>query len=250
MRAGNAMTLPVENVSIGKTFLGFSGGKDSTACALIMAAEGRPFELLFTPTGNETPETLAHIQAMSEHVGMPVVIPKGPQLLPLIDEFSALPNHRQRWCTRMIKIEPCIAHLKRHPGATLCVGLRADEGDREGLYGPYATYRYPLREHGLDLKATLKLVADAGINVPRRTDCMLCYAQRLPEWYALWRDRPEEFARGERLEKQVGHSFRSPKRDTWPAYLADLRVEFEAGRVPRGQAGYDSELEACRVCRL
>jgi hypothetical protein len=239
-----------ENVSIGKTFVAFSGGKDSTATALIVAEEGRPFELLFTPTGNEGPELFAHIQSVSERVGAPVVIPKGPQLLPLIDEFGALPNWRQRWCTRMIKIEPCIAHMLKHPGSILCVGLRADEGEREGLYGPYATYRYPLRERGMGVAETLKLVADAGFCVPRRTDCLLCYGQRLTEWYALWRDRPEEYAKGERLEKQIGHTFRSSGRDTWPASLADLRVEFEGGRVPRGQEKYDGELEACRVCHL
>ena len=137
-----------------RILLGFSGGKDSTACGEILASEGEPFELLFTPTGNELPEVAAHIQAMSERWGAPVIIPKGPQLIPLIRHFGALPNWRQRWCTRMIKIQPCIAYLVANPGATLCVGLRADEEDRQGLYGDFATYRYPLRERGLDLKAT------------------------------------------------------------------------------------------------
>ena len=237
-------------VELRRKLLGFSGGKDSTACGEILASEGEPFELLFTPTGNESPEVAAHIQAMSERWGAPVIIPKGPQLIPLIGHFGALPNWRQRWCTRMIKIQPCIAYLVANPGATLCVGLRADEEDRQGLYGDFATYRYPLRERGLDLKSTLKLVADAGICVPRRTDCLLCYGQRLTEWHALWRDRPEEFAKGEALEAQTGHTFRSAGRDTWPAALAGLRAAFEGGRVPRGQDGYDKELEACRVCRL
>ena len=237
-------------IGSGKKLVAFSGGKDSTAVALIVAEEGEPFDLLFTPTGNEGPEVMAHIEAMSKRVGAPVIIPKGPKLLPLIDEFGALPNWRQRWCTRMIKIEPCIAYLKAHPGSTLCVGLRADEEAREGLYGDFATYRYPLRERGLNLAATLKLVADAGICVPRRTDCLLCYGQRLTEWYALWRDRPEEYAVGEALEAKTGHTFRSSGRDTWPAALADLRAEFASGRVPKSQDKYDGDLEACRVCRL
>ena len=233
-----------------RTVLGFSGGKDSTACGEILASEGRPFELLFTPTDNEAPEVLAHIQAMAVRWDAPVIIPKGPKLIPLIGHFGALPNWRQRWCTRMIKIQPCIAYMKANPGSTLCVGLRADEEEREGLYGDFATYRYPLRERGLDLAATLKLVADAGICVPRRTDCLLCYGQRLTEWHALWRDRPEAYAEGEALEAQTGHTFRSAGRDTWPASLAELRAAFDGGRVPRGQDKYDGELEACRVCRL
>ena len=42
----------------------------------------------------------------------------------------------------------------------------------------------------------------------------------------------------------------APGRDTWPAPLRELRAAFEAGRLPRGQDKYDSELSACRVCRL
>ena len=77
-----------------RKLVAFSGGKDSTAVAMIVAEEGEPFELLFTPTGNEGPEVMAHIEAMSKRVGAPVIIPKGPKLLPLIDEFGALPNWR------------------------------------------------------------------------------------------------------------------------------------------------------------
>lgn len=228
----------------------FSGGKDSTATALIAAQEREPFVLLFTPTGDELPEVLTHIEHVSKLVGAPVIMPPGPKLLPLIERFGSLPNWRQRWCTRMIKIVPCIAYLTAHPGSTLLVGLRADEEHREGLYGEHATYRYPLRERGMGLKDVLSMVEGAGLCIPKRTDCALCYGQRLTEWFALWRDHPERFAQGEQLEAQTGHTFRSPGRDTWPASLQELRARFEQGDRPRGQDKYDSELESCRVCRL
>jgi len=131
------------------------------------------------------------------------VLPKGPRLLPLIDTYNALPNHRQRWCTRQIKIQPAIAHLLRHPGSTLCVGLRADEEERVGLYGPYATYRYPLREQGWGLAQVKGFLSSRGIKIPKRTDCAFCYGQRLTEWYALWRDHPEIYAQGEEIERKV-----------------------------------------------
>ena len=127
----------------------FSGGKDSTAMALKLAEEGFEFSLLFTPTGNELPELYAHINEVVRRVNMPLIIPKGPSLDTLIREFKALPNWRQRWCTRIIKIVPCIAYLKAHPGSTLAVGLRADEETRIGLYGDFAQYRYPLVEWGM-----------------------------------------------------------------------------------------------------
>jgi hypothetical protein len=146
----------------------------------------------------------------------------------------------------MIKIVPCIAYLKAHPGSVLAVGLRADEPEREGLYGEFATYRYPLREWGWNKAQVLAYVAEKGVVVPKRTDCALCYGQRLSEWHALWKDNPEAWARGETFEAATGHTFRSPGRDTWPAGLVQLRVRFEAGDVPKGRGGAK---DVCRVCK-
>lgn len=148
----------------------------------------------------------------------------------------------------MIKIQPCIAWLKAHPGSVLCVGLRADEEERSGMYGAYASYRFPLREWNWGINEVLAYAAEHELQVPPRTDCALCYDQRLIDWRNLLRKHPEEWARGEALEARTGKTFRSPSRDTWPAALKDLRQEFERGRPVRG-ADDDAEATACRVCR-
>lgn len=236
----------------------FSGGKDSTATAYVMAEAGEEFVLLFTPTGNELPEVRTFIDATARALGKELVTPSGPDLATLIDQFGALPNSRQRWCTRMIKIQPCIAYLKANEGSTLCVGLRADEMHREGLYGDYAKYRYPLRERGMSLSDVMAYLDARGVKVPARTDCAVCYDQRIIDWRNLLRKQPEEYAKGEAWEAQTGRTFRTPRkdgdmtrsgRDTWPVRLADLRVEFESGRKVRG-ADDNTDAEACRVCRL
>lgn len=232
-----------------RNVVAFSGGKDSTATAYVMAEAGEDFVLLFTPTGNELPEVRTFIDETAKALGRELVLPAGPDLATLIDQFDSLPNNRQRWCTRMIKIQPCIAYLKAHEGSTLCVGLRADEMDREGLYGPYATYRYPLRERGMKLPDVQTYLVDRGVKVPARTDCAVCYDQRLVDWRNLLRKHPEEYAKGEAWEAQTGHTFRSPSRDTWPAKLTELRAEFDSGRKVRG-ADNEADAEACRVCRL
>lgn len=228
----------------------FSGGKDSTAMALRLAELGEDFTLLFTPTGNELPELQAHIQDVTLTVDKPLVVPANRSLDTWINFYKALPNWRQRWCTRQIKIEPCIAYLKRNPGSVLCVGLRADEPEREGLYGDFATYRYPLREWGWGIKDVWSYLDEKGVKVPRRTDCALCYGQRLSEWYALWKDHPEHYAQGERYEAETGYTFRSPGRDSWPAGLKELRAEFESGKKPRGvkDDGEEEDRGKCRVC--
>jgi hypothetical protein len=233
-------------------FVAFSGGDDSTAMALRMAELGEDFTCLFTPAGNEPAELFAHIADVVKLIDRPIVQPPNLSLMFWIQKHQALPNAMQRWCTRQIKIEPCIAYLTAHPGSTLCVGLRADEDTREGIYGSYATYRYPLREWGWKEADVQAYNAERGVVVPTRTNCMLCYDQRLGEWWDLWKGKPEEWAKGELVEAQTGHTFRSPSRDTWPASMKELRERFEAGHLPRG-AGVQPTLfqhQRCRVCSL
>jgi 3'-phosphoadenosine 5'-phosphosulfate sulfotransferase (PAPS reductase)/FAD synthetase len=238
-----------------RQIVAFSGGKDSTALALRMAELGEDFDLLFTPTGNELPELQAHVEHIARLVGRPLVQPAGLGLDHWIEEFNALPNWRQRWCTRLIKIEPCIAYIKASPGdVVLCVGLRADEEERQGLYGSFASYRYPLREWGWGVGEVWGYIRERGVTVPKRTDCAVCPYQRLGEWFDLWSEHPDEYAQGEEWERITGYTFRSPGRDSWPASLAELRAEFEAGRFPKGkrqlQLIEDDASQACRVCRL
>jgi hypothetical protein len=232
----------------------FSGGKDSTAMAYRLAEHGEDFVLLHTPTGNELPALAAHIQAVAAALERELVYPPTRPLAFWIDYHGALPNWRQRWCTRQIKIEPCIAWLVAHPGTTLCVGLRADEETRVGLYGDWATYRYPLRDEGWDEARVWAYLRARGVTVPARTDCAVCFGQRLGEWWELWKTHPDQFAQGEAWEAETGHTFRSPGRDQWPAALTDLRARFERGDVPPGVELngdlFEDTGHICRVCSL
>ncbi len=96
------------------------------------------------------------------------------------------------------------------------------------------------------------------IDVPRRTDCARCYHQRIGEWWDLWNEYPEIYADAEAQEEEIGHTFRSPGRDTWPVGLRELRAVFERGRTPtsvrkRAQLPLFVDVESediCRICRL
>jgi hypothetical protein len=233
-----------------KQVVAFSGGKDSTAVALHLYERGEDFELLFTPTGNELPALIGHMDRVVSKVGKRLVVPPNRSLGDWIDHFDALPNNRQRWCTRLIKIEPCIAYLLQNPGTVLCVGLRADEETRQGLYGEHATYRYPLREAGMDLEAVYALCDRFDLRPKFRTDCAVCPYQRLAEWYWLWRDHPDLWMQGEAWEAKTGYTFRSPSRDKWPAAMKELRARFEAGDVPERSLRNMARDQACRVCSL
>ncbi len=238
--------------------LAFSGGKDSTALALRLAEQGEDFVLFFTPTFRELPECIDHIVSVKEMTGKELVVrTAGKTLDQLIQDKKTLPNQNMRWCTRTMKIEPCKAYLLENPGSVLLVGLRADEEHREGMWGEFATYRYPLREWGWGIKEVYAYLNARGVNVPDRTDCDYCYDQRLSEWWLLWKNRPERYAHAAALEKLTGHTFRSPSRDTWPAGLIELAGQFANGRTPKGIiplplfGTYDEPAkDRCRVCSM
>ena len=234
-----------------------SGGKDSTAMALELAArEPRDYVYLITPTKNEPPEADAHWAKLECLLGKPLVRVTTVGLVELIQIQNCLPNHRMRWCTRMLKIEPCLVWIRqqREP-VTLYVGLRADEEEREGLYASDVVTDFPMRRWGWSLDDVLDCLFRYGVTVPWRMDCLYCFGQRLGQWRRTWQSYPEAWREGERLEAQTGHTFRSPTRDTWPASMKGLAAEFAKGRIPRGaddQMDFFEEQEQgpCRICTM
>jgi 3'-phosphoadenosine 5'-phosphosulfate sulfotransferase (PAPS reductase)/FAD synthetase len=232
-----------------------SGGKDSTATALwLKANEPRDYLYVCTPTGNELPDWFAHMRGLSELLGATIHPIMGGTLRGIIEQEKMIPNFRARFCTRMLKLDPFAAWLMHRTPATIYVGLRADEEEREG--GDYhrvpdVTVRFPLRELGWSEADVYVFLDQLGVRIPERTDCAWCFFQTLGEWWVLWREHPAIYAEGEQIEVDRGHTFRSPQRDTWPAALADLRHEFERGRVPpRTTRQHDLfRGSQCRVCR-
>lgn len=208
--------------------------------------EPREYTYLITPTGDELPELLEHWARLEQLLGKPLERVTNQTLAFWIQHFQALPNHRQRWCTRLLKIEPTLAFLARHAPAINYVGLRADEPHREGIYGD-AQCRFPLREWGWRKAEVIAYLDARGVAIPERTDCARCYGQRLIEWKRLLRKHPTIYASAIADEEMTGRTFRSAKRDTWPAGLKQLASEFESGRAVRGE---DAPEAPCRVCSL
>lgn len=241
-----------------------SGGKDSTAMALRLAEVEPDVDRIYvcTPTGNELPEMFAHWLRVGDLLGKRILPVVASSLDDRIQHHNALPNFRQRWCTRELKIEPFAAFLVAHSPTVSYVGLRADEEGRGGVdyaaFVPGTTTRFPLREWGWGLAEVQGYLAERGVEIPKRTDCGVCFFQRLGEWYDLWREHPELWAEGERWETTTGHTFRTPGRDSWPAALVDLRGEFESGRIPKDRKPgrmlpmslFGTETLQCRACTL
>ena len=232
--------------------VGLSGGKDSVALALRLQERGeQDYEFLCTPTGDELPEMFAWWGRLEVILDKPLIRvnnPKAPTLKHLIQIQNALPNHRQRWCTRLLKIEPTIAWCVKNAPVTMYVGLRADESEREGIYGDYVRSKFPFREWGWGIDHVWLYLSMKGLDgcIPERTDCARCYAQRLIQWKSLWVNHPDIYEDACQDEDNTGRTFRSAKRDTWPAGLRALAKEFASGRELRGE----KHTTPCRVCSL
>lgn len=226
-----------------KHIVALSGGKDSTAMALRLAeVEPRDYEFCITPTDRELPEMDAHWKKLECLLGCELKRLPGPKFNELVVKQKALPNHRMRWCTRLIKIEPFIAYALNVAPAVCYVGIRADEvgdgtADRQGTNWngiDGVTQDLPLTRWGWGLSKVFGYLEQRGVVVPERTDCDICYHQRIGEWWRLWRNYPDRWMEGEALEEFTGHTMRSDQRDSWPASMKEMRLKFESGLVPKG----------------
>ncbi|MDE2103944.1 MAG: hypothetical protein KGL39_42300, partial [Patescibacteria group bacterium] len=184
---------------------------------------------------------------------LPIV---GGTLKGIIAQEAMIPNWRARFCTRMLKIDPFAAWLMQRTPATIYVGLRADEEEREGgdyRRVPDVDVRFPLRELGWGEADVYAFLDQRDVRIPERTDCAWCFFQTLGEWWLLWREHLPIYLEAEAIEVERGHTFRSPQRDSWPTSLSDLRREFERGCVPprtERQRDLFRGIMQCRVCRL
>lgn len=247
-----------------KHIVALSGGKDSTAMALRLREIEPETEFLFvcTPTGRELPEMFAHWKLLScllDSPIVPIMAQRGFQSR--LEAYQTIPNHRIRWCTRELKIEPFKAFLFASAPAVAYVGLRSDEEERQGaVYGQVdgITQRYPLREWGWSINDVYDYLDGKGIVIPKRSDCDCCFFQTIAEWWLLWRLHPDRYAWAEAQETVTGHTWRSESRDSWPAPLAELRAEFETRKrkIPnlakhlQGRLASTDRGEMCRACSM
>lgn len=240
-----------------------SGGKDSCAMALALAYfEPGNYQYAITPTGNELPVMVAHWQKLAAMLGSPLRPVSRESLAGLIRRQRALPNHRARWCTRILKLDQYYKWLGSLGPCISYVGLRSDEEGRTGMVFPdteSVQMDFPMKRWGWGLQDVLDFLSWVGLEIPERTDCAWCFWQKLGEWWQLWRDHPELYREAEDLEIWVSaergtdYTFRSPRRDKWPASLKELREMFDAGHVPeRSLKMMDNRrlTGACRVCTL
>ena len=189
--------------------LGLSGGKDSTALAILMHKEVPEMEYFFCDTGKELPETYEYLERVKARLGIKIEYLNAERDFDhWLEVFNGvLPSPRVRWCTRKLKIEP----LEKFVGddrAISYIGIRADE-NREGYVSAQPNIHpiYPFKERGLVKADILNILDESGIGMPSyyewrsRSGCSFCFFQRKYEWVKLAEKHPEEFAQAIAYER-------------------------------------------------
>lgn len=182
----------------------FSGGKDSTAMALVMLEKDIPIHSVVAfDTGWEFPQMLEHWDKFERVTGLKInrINPVksfdywmfdhkihrrfGTEKGTLYGVGYGWPSPSRRWCTRekMVSIR---RYLKPIPNAVSCVGFAADEIDRVGSFnGLNIVQRHPLIELGIDEAQALTICKQHGFDWGglydhfNRVSCYNCPLQRI-----------------------------------------------------------------------
>ena len=258
-----------------------SGGKDSTALALYLRDRHpeRSFEYVFCDTHKELPETYQYLTRIEAYLGQPVERLASHHAERGFDHYlklygDYLPSPKQRWCTRLLKIEPFERYVGDDP-TLLYVGLRADER-RSGYISTKENIRavFPFKEDGIDKPAVMRILEESGVGLPSyyewrsRSGCYFCFFQQKAEWVRLRERHPELFELAKGYEKvEQGYTWiqdesltdleRAERREQILRREHERRERLAARRRPRNlaQAFGFSELDddgegGCLVCHL
>jgi len=190
--------------------LGLSGGKDSTALAVLLHQQIPQMEYFFCDTHQELPETYSYLDRIKARLGIKIEYLSATRGFDhWLDVYGGvLPSPQMRWCTKQMKIKP-LEDFIGDDTAISYVGIRADE-HRDGYISTKSTITpvYPFKEQGLVKDDIYRILEESGIGIPKyyewrsRSGCYFCFFQRKYEWVMLHEHHPDLFARAVEYEQQ------------------------------------------------
>jgi hypothetical protein len=257
--------------------LGLSGGKDSTALAILLHQDFPDMEYFFCDTHKELPETYEYLDRIEARLGIKIQRLSAERGFDhWLDVYGGfLPSPNSRWCTKQMKIIP----LEKFIGddeAVSYVGIRADE-KRDGYVStkPNITPVFPFKERGLVKADIIRLLEDSGIGMPdyyrwrSRSGCFFCFFQRKYEWVMLAQEHPDMFAEAVRYEQQHsdGRTYNWTQGETLLQLLARkdqiiadheksvsrqvrLNIEHSLATILEGVLDSEDDVLPCLACHL
>lgn len=258
--------------------LSLSGGKDSTALAVLMRDVVPEMEYVFCDTLAELPETYEYLDRLEAYLGKKIVRLNAERGF---DHWLAmygglLPSSQMRWCTRMLKLKPFEAYVGDDPVISY-VGIRADEPERFGYIStkPNITPVFPFKERGIVKQDVLRILDEAGLGMPEyykwrsRSGCYFCFFQRKVEWVGLKRHHPDLYEEAKKYEKfnhETGERYTWSERESLDELEQPERMEEilrQADELAKrkvapnqtlmalwGDADDENEDVACNICHI
>jgi len=201
--------------------LSISGGKDSTALALLMKDEEpeifEKLEFVFLDTECELEETYNYLNKIEVFLGKKI---KHLKPYKSFDHLYAvqgfLPSIVNRWCTIMLKtslyrkyISEKLASDKNAMVYTY-IGIRDDERGR-GLKSHVSNDNiidvFPFQKHGINKSDVIDILEKSGIGLPeyykwrKRSGCYFCFYQSPNDWLNLYENHPDLYYKAMSYEK-------------------------------------------------
>ena len=156
-----------------KKYISFSGGVESTTMCILY---GKNAKAIFCDTGAEHNELYERINFVENYckklhgddfeiikVKADVKTKENRQVDNLADyiiDYKYMPNIRQRFCTRIFKIEPIEKYLSDKGEIQMLIGLNCDEDWRTGNLEKLKNceYIYPLIDDGLSRQDCVEIL--------------------------------------------------------------------------------------------
>ncbi|MGK7953518.1 MAG: phosphoadenosine phosphosulfate reductase family protein [Xenococcaceae cyanobacterium] len=192
--------------------LGLSGGKDSTALAILLHREIPEMEYFFCDTHKELPETYEYLDRIKARLGIKIHYLSEKRGFDhwLAIHDGLLPSPQMRWCTIKMKIKP-FEDFVGNDEVISYIGIRADE-NRDGYLSTKPNIKpvFPFKERGLVKADIIRLLEDSGIGLPdyyrwrSRSGCFFCFFQRKYEWVMLAQEHPDLFTKA--VEYESNHA--------------------------------------------
>lgn len=233
-----------------------SAGADSTAAALLMYERGEDFELLFSDTAAELPETYWLLPRLAQYVGKKLTVVSGGGFYMHLTQYGyVLPSPATRWCTRVLKEQPQDTYFKSIGTEEVIVGIRADEPNRVNLdkkprCGNHH-FVYPLVDAGMDKKDVKALCNKHGLLNPvyqwrSNVSCFCCFFQKGRDWRGLMLNHPALYEVANEWEKQ---SIRMTEKGyTWrKGYNLEAMRKWNDEQLSLWP---EPEGEPCLICRI
>lgn len=231
-----------------KQFISFSGGVESSAMCLMY---GGTANAIFADTGFEHKMLYKRLPLVEKavrkfhHNDFEITVVKNQKwesLQEYIKQHKFYPSFKQRFCTRLFKIEPIDNFLKqfKEEGVEIMIGLNCEEADqRKGNHGllPHVKYSYPLVKNNITRGMCIEILKSAGIypDFPaymQRGGCKGCYYKAKAEYEAMLHLSPDEFDDVMKLEEDIQDRKKSfyAIRDSIPQGMRKFKAGIKAQR--------------------